>query len=104
MTPVDDLRPLSPARLLALWRDCREAADDPLERTLLCNARVLAACCYREGAPAFADEEEVLTTLTGRQMERLVERLASQTEPADPPDMNPAFPAARVVALHKQAL
>ena len=59
MIPVDELRPLSAARLLALWRDCREAADDPLERTLLCNARVLAACCYREGAPAFADEEEV---------------------------------------------
>ena len=80
MIPVDELRPLSAARLLALWRDCREAAEDPLERTLLCNARVLAACCYREGAPAFADEEEVLTTLTGRQMERLLERLVRDGE------------------------
>ena len=78
--------------------------EDPLERTLLCNARVLAACCYREGAPAFADEEEVLTTLTGRQMERLLERLASQTEPADPAAMNPAFDAARFDALQKEAL
>ena len=104
MIPVDELRPLSAARLLALWRDCREAADDPLERTLLCNARVLAACCYREGAPAFADEEEVLTTFTGRQMERLLERLASQTEPADPAAMNPAFDAARFDALQKEAL
>ena len=91
------------ARLLALWRDCREAAEDPLERTLLCNARVLAACCYREGAPAFADEEEVLTTLTGRQMERLLERLASQTEPAAPSAVNPAFDTARFDALRKEA-
>ena len=97
MIPVDELRPLSAARLLALWRDCREG-------TLLCNARVLAACCYREGAPAFADEEEVLTTLTGRQMERLLERLASQTEPAAPAAMNPAFDAARFDALQKEAL
>ena len=88
MIPVDELRPLSAARLLALWRD----------------SRVLAACCYREGAPAFADEEEVLTTLTGRQMERLLERLASQTEPADPAAMNPAFDAARFDALQKEAL
>lgn len=29
MIPVDELRPLSAARLLALWRDCREAAEDP---------------------------------------------------------------------------
>lgn len=103
MIPVDELRPLSAARLLALWRDCREAAEDPLERTLLCNARVLAACCYWEGAPAFANEEAVLTTLTGRQMERLLERLASQTEPAAPAVVNPAFDAARFVALRKEA-
>lgn len=103
MIPVDELRPLSAARLLALWRDCREAAEDPLERTLLCNARVLAACCYREGAPAFADEEEVLTTLTGRQMERLLERLASQTEPAAPSAVNPAFDTARFDALRGEA-
>lgn len=45
MIPVDELRPLSAARLLALWRDCREAAEDPLERTLLCNAG-----CWRRAA------------------------------------------------------
>ena len=104
MRPWDELRPPTAGRLLYLWRASRDAAEDPMERSLLCNARVLAACCYREGAPAFADEEEVLTTLTGRQMERLLERLASQTEPAAPAAMNPAFDAARFDALQKEAL
>ena len=45
-----------------------------------------------------------MTTLTGRQMERLLERLASQTEPAAPAAMNPAFDAARFDALQKEAL
>ena len=35
---------------------------------------------------------------------RLLERLASQTEPADPAAMNPAFDAARFDALQKEAL
>ena len=48
--------------------------------------------------------DRVLTMLTGRQMERLLERLASQTEPTAPAAMNPAFDAARFDALQKEAL
>ena len=42
MSPqIDELRPPTAARLLTIWRTCREMADDPLERVLLCNARIL---------------------------------------------------------------
>ena len=42
MRRIDELRPLTAGRLMGLWRAAREAAEDPLERTLLCNAGVLA--------------------------------------------------------------
>ena len=49
MREIDELRPLTAGRLLALWREVREAAEDPLERTVLCNARIAAACCFFRG-------------------------------------------------------
>ena len=41
MRKMDELRPLTAGRLLALWRECRET-EDPLERVLRCNGRILA--------------------------------------------------------------
>ena len=56
MSPqIDELRPPTAARLLTIWRTCREMADDPLERVLLCNAHILTECCFFQGEPAFAD-------------------------------------------------
>ena len=66
MSPqIDELRPPTAARLLTIWRTCREMADDPLERVLLCNAHILKECCFFQGGQAFADETAVLEALTG---------------------------------------
>ena len=32
MREIDELRPLTAGRLLELWQEAREAAEDPLER------------------------------------------------------------------------
>ena len=40
MRDVEELRPLTAGRLLTLWRQSGEAAEEPVERALLCNARV----------------------------------------------------------------
>ena len=48
MRKMDELRPLTAGRLLALWRECRET-EDPLERVLRCNGRILAECCFFRG-------------------------------------------------------
>ena len=48
MRDVDELRPLTAGRLLELWREGRET-EDPLERVLLCNGRILAECCFCQG-------------------------------------------------------
>ena len=69
---IDELRPLTAIRLLELWRACRKETEDPLERTLLCNARILAECCFCRGEPAFPDEMAVLGALTGQQMTELL--------------------------------
>lgn len=101
MKGIDELRPLSAGRLLAVWRETRDVTEDPLERSLLCNARILAECCYHEGERAFADELAVLSALTGRQMEKLLVRLAGE-DPASPPAaVNPAFDQARFDALRE---
>lgn len=99
MREIDELRPLCAGQLLSIWRETREAAEDPLERTLLCNARVLAACCRRDGAAVFEDEAAVLRELTGREMERLLRRLAGEAGAA--PEENPAFDEARFQALRE---
>ena len=94
---IDELRPLTAGRLLALWQACREKTEDPLERTLLCNARVLAECCFCRSEPAFSDEKAVLSALTGRQMAELLGQLAETDGPAEA--VNPDFDWQRFRAL-----
>lgn len=102
MRDVDELRPLTAGRLLELWRACRET-EDPLERVLLCNGRILAECCFREGKRVYEDEREVLADLTGRQIEGLLRRLAegggSEEERRPRAEVNPTFDEARFAAL-----
>lgn len=98
---IDRLRPMPAARLLEIWRDTRERTEEPLERCLLCNAQVLSECCWRGEERAFASAEQVLTSLTGRQMEALLRRLMGE-EPARAPDAeNPAFDPERFRALRE---
>lgn len=102
---VDELKGIAAGRLLAIWRETREMTEDPLERSLLCNARVLAECCYHRGQRAFADAEAVLSALTGRQMESLLKRLAegaSEEVPAEiTAEENPSFDRERFEALRE---
>ena len=98
MRDIDELRPLTAGRLLELWQGAREASEDPLERTVLCNARIAAACCFFRGEPVFEDEQAVLAALTGRQLEKLLRRLA-EAEPAPEETGNPSFDRRRFEAL-----
>ena len=91
MRPWDELRPPTAGRLLYLWRASRDAAEDPMERSLLCNARVLAESCFYDG-------EAVLESLTTREMEGLLRRLSSGTA-LGPAEENPVFDEARFEAL-----
>ena len=97
---IDGLQPMPAARLLEIWRDTREQTEEPLERCLLCNAQVLAECCWRGEERAFASAEQVLASLTGRQMEALLRRLMGEEPPA-PETVNPAFDPERFRALKK---
>ena len=99
MRDLDELRPLTAGRLLALWRQCREYGD-PLERVLVCNGRILAACCFFRGEPVFEDERAVLAALTGRQLERLLRQL-SEAEPRREGTGNPSFDQRRFEALRE---
>ena len=104
MRAADELRPLTAGQLLALWREYRETGD-PLERVLRCNGRILSECCFFQGQRVYADETEALENLTGRQMERLLARLAEGGGPLErrsensPAEENPEFDAARFEAL-----
>ena len=80
MRTVEELRPLRAGELMELWKRCCAEAQDPLERVLLCNARILAACCFCQGEAVYDTEESVLKDLTARQMERLLRRLADEGE------------------------
>ena len=102
MRDVDELRTLTAGRLLELWRESREASEDGLERTVICNARVLAACCYFQGEPVYGDETAVLTDLTGRQMESLLTRLAKGGGGLPAETVNPAFDQGRFDALRRE--
>lgn len=95
---IDELRPLTAGRLLELWQERRE--EDPLARSLLCNARVLADCCFAGGEAVFCDEWAVLSTLTARQMETLLRRLAEEKDPAAGA-VNAGFEQARYDALRE---
>ena len=100
MRTVDELRPMPAGRLLELWRKCREELEDPLERTVFCNARILAECCFWRGEPVYQNECEVLADLTGKQIADLLLRLADSNEAAKPQEtMNPAFDQGRFDAL-----
>ena len=82
MRAIEELRPLTAGALLGLWQAHREAYDDPLERTLRCNAAILQASCHADGEAVYRDE--MLTLLAeGRQPER----------------ENPAFDSERFEAL-----
>ena len=107
MKTCDELRPLTAGRLLEIWRECRETTIDPLERTLLCNGRILAECCRFRGEPVYADGGDALADLTGRQIEKLLAALAeggghlelgSDLKQVE----NPAFDAERFDTMQKE--
>ena len=96
MRTVDALKPLTAGELLELWRYYRERVEDPLERTLLCNAAILRDSCYCQGEAVYGDELEALHDLTPREMERMLTLLA---EGRQPERENPAFDSERFEAL-----
>lgn len=102
MRLMDELRPPTAGRLLELWRESREETSDPLEQTLLCNARILAECCRLEGRQVYENDTEVLADLTGRQMERLLRQLAEDGETRESGGENPAFDPAAFEALRER--
>lgn len=98
MRPVDELRPLTAGRLLAIRREVCAGAEDELERGALCNARVLAECCRCGGKPAFSDAGAVLAELTFAEMEELLRRWRERKMPAV---VNPRFDESRFVRLRE---
>ena len=97
MRAVDALKPLTAGELLELWRYYRERVEDPLERTLLCNAAILRDSCYCQGAAVYGDELEVLRDLTPGEMEDLLLRPAEGE--AVPEDRGGTFEHQRLAAL-----
>lgn len=81
---IDTLRRPTAWRLLEIWRQTRETAEEPLERALLCNAQVLSESCLFQGERVFADGAEVLSRLTPGEMEDLLRRLAEDAGPSAP--------------------
>ena len=100
MRELDELRQLTAGKLLAIWRESGEAAEEPGERALLCNARVLAESCFYKGEAVFRGAEEVLESLTPREMELLLRQLTSGEAPAAAGD-NPAFDQTRFLELEE---
>ena len=96
MRTVDEMKLLTAVELLNLWQTYRQRSDDPLERTLLCNAAILQASCHADGEAVYRDEAEVLDDLTPREMERMLTLLA---EGRQPERENPAFDSERLEAL-----
>ena len=94
MRNIDELRPVSALRLLTIWRESGE--EDPLVRSLLSNAGVLAACCYAGGEAVYADAEDVLADLSPREMEQLLNLLAGGGG-----QLNPAFDETRFRSLRE---
>lgn len=104
MKNVDRLRPLPAGRVLELWRNSKDSAADPLERALLCNAAILAECCFFDGEPVYASAGDVLCDLTGTQIEKLLVQLAhgeASLEESSLSGVNPSFDAERFDALGK---
>lgn len=95
---IQELRTPSALRMLELWRETRQCAEDPLERGLLCNAAILAESCFSEGERCFPDGEAVLHALTAREMEELLRRLGAMPE-EEVREENPAFDPRRFAEL-----
>ena len=102
MRRIDEVRPLTAGRTLDIWRACRQAAEDPLERTLLCNAQVVAECCFSEGAPVFGGPQEALEALTGREMESLLVRISGAEAGETPGTVNPEFDPERFRRMRRE--
>ena len=96
MRNIDELRPVSALRLLTIWRESGEETEDPLVRSLLSNAAVLAACCYAQGETVYAGAEDVLADMTPREMEQLLSLLSGGGG-----QLNPAFDEARFQSLRE---
>lgn len=107
MRDIDELRPLTAGRLLELWKASREI-EDPLERVLVCNVRILMECCRFQGERVYGGEQEALADLTGQEIDRLLRRLAEGggslgcRPQEDAPVENPEFDAARFEALRRE--
>lgn len=71
------LRRISAAELLAIRRSVMEMElADELERCMVGNAMVLAACCMEDGQAAFESGQAAMSRLTAQEMERLLRRIA----------------------------
>lgn len=101
MREIDELRPLTAGRLLTLWRESRQAAEEPVERALLCNAGVLAESCRFQGEAAFESPEAVLAELTMREMEALLRQLSGPAAAFPAGEENPCFDEARFARLRE---
>ena len=100
MREMDELRSLTAGRLLTLWRESGQMAEDPMERALLCNAAVVAESCFFQGERAFGSAEEVLESMTPREMEQLLRRLAEGRNSWETAG-NPAFDDGRFQAMQE---
>ena len=100
MRELDELRQLTAARLLKLWRESSRAAEEPMERALLCNAAVLAESCRCQGETVYENAEAVLEDLTPGEMEDLLRLLAAGGRPPAAGE-NPAFDWRRFKTLRE---
>ena len=101
MRVIDELRPLTAGQLLCIRREVCADTQDELERGALCNARVLAACCFCGGENVFSDAEKVLGELTFREMEELLRRWKNG-ERVSLAAVNPHFDEARFACLQER--
>ena len=105
MTRVDELRAPTAWRLLEIWRQTRDIAEEPLERGLLCNAQVLAESCLYRGERVFPDGAAVLEQLTAGEIQTLLLRLMGEEpdglEAAQTEAVNRGFDDARFQMLRE---
>lgn len=95
---VEELRPLSAGRLLNIRREVQLEGIEEWAVPVVCNARVLAECCYTGGERVFPHGAAVLETMTVREMESMICRLAGEETPRSEME-NPGFDPARFRAL-----
>lgn len=95
---VEELRPLTAGRLLAIRREAQADGTEEWALSAVCNARVLAECCYAGGERIFSDGGAVLEAMTLREIESLVRQLAGE-EMARSGCGNPNFDPTRFRAL-----